>query len=89
MSKTDRFHRRKTSFFIARSALQTLSNPKTSLIRKRQMMQQLFGDYRHKMHEEDLARQKRLLFIFISFEILFSHPQVIVKSKPATTVKFH
>lgn len=74
MSRTDRSCRRKIFFFIARSALQTLSNPKTSLIRKRQMMQQLFGDYRHKMHEEDLARQKRLLFIFISFEVLCSHP---------------
>ncbi|CAF0910767.1 unnamed protein product [Rotaria sordida] len=42
----------------ARSALQTLTNPKTSLIRKRQMMQQLFGDYRQKMHVEDVARQK-------------------------------
>ncbi|CAF3393249.1 unnamed protein product [Rotaria sp. Silwood1] len=42
-----------------RSALQVLTNPKTSIIRKRQMMQQLFGDYRHKMHEEDVARQKR------------------------------
>ncbi|CAF1347123.1 unnamed protein product [Adineta steineri] len=42
-----------------RSALQTLTNPKTPFIRKRQMMQQLFGDYRQKMHDEDIARQKR------------------------------
>ncbi|CAF1013693.1 unnamed protein product [Adineta ricciae] len=42
-----------------RSASQVLSNPKTSFIRKRQMMQQLFGDYRQKMHDEDVARQKR------------------------------
>lgn len=31
------------------------------------MMQQLFGDYRQKMHEEDLARQKRLFFVFVHF----------------------
>ncbi|CAF0722574.1 unnamed protein product [Adineta ricciae] len=42
-----------------RSASQVLSNPKTSFVRKRQMMQQLFGDYRQKMHDEDVARQKR------------------------------
>ncbi|CAF2406181.1 unnamed protein product [Rotaria sp. Silwood2] len=42
-----------------RSALQVLTNPKASLIRKRQMMQQLFGDYRQKMHNEDIARQTR------------------------------
>jgi hypothetical protein len=24
------------------------------------MMQQLFGDYRQKMHDEDIARQKRM-----------------------------
>ncbi|UJR21496.1 hypothetical protein I4U23_024580 [Adineta vaga] len=42
-----------------RSALQVLTNPKTAFVRKRQMMQQLFGDYRQKMHDEDVARQKR------------------------------
>jgi hypothetical protein len=30
------------------------------------MMQQLFGDYRQKMHDEDTARQKRIFpIIFI------------------------
>ncbi|CAF2061316.1 unnamed protein product [Rotaria magnacalcarata] len=42
-----------------RSALQVLTNPKTSFIRKRQMMQQLFGNYRQKMQDEEIARQKR------------------------------
>jgi hypothetical protein len=42
--------------------MQVLTNPKTSLIRKRQMMQQLFGDYRQKMHNEDIATQKRMFF---------------------------
>lgn len=51
------------------------------------MMQQLFGDYRHKMHEEDLARQKRLLFISITLEIVFSSSQVTIKSKQAKQVK--
>jgi hypothetical protein len=68
------------SSLLARSALQVLTNPKTSFIRKRQMMQQLFGDYRQKMHEEDLARQKRLFFILILIEkllsILIGHNQI-------------
>lgn len=46
-------------FSSARSALQTLNNPKVSLVRKRQMMQQLFGDYRKKMQSEEEARRKR------------------------------
>jgi hypothetical protein len=31
------------------------------------MMQQLFGDYRQKIHDEDIARQKRILFLITSF----------------------
>ena len=42
--------------------MQVLTNPKTPLIRKRQMMQQLFGDYRQKMRDEDIATQKRMFF---------------------------
>jgi len=32
------------------------------------MMQQLFGDYRKKMHDEDIARQKRMFFNLIIFD---------------------
>jgi hypothetical protein len=59
------FSKNNHSSRLARSAIQVLTNPKASFIRKRQMMQQLFGDYRQKMKEEEDARQKRLLFLFV------------------------
>jgi len=48
------------------------------------MMQQLFGDYRQKMHDEDIARQKRMfsnliIFVFIEcfvFSLLLGHNQI-------------
>jgi hypothetical protein len=47
------------SAVLSQTALQILTNPKTALVRKRQMMQQLFGDYRRKMQEEEEATRKR------------------------------
>lgn len=49
------------------------------------MMQQLFGDYRKKMHEEEVARQKRLLnlcTLCFTFELFPSgHNQIHAATK--------
>jgi hypothetical protein len=55
---------------LAQSALQILGNPKTSLVRKRQMMQQLFGDYRQKMQEEEAAAGARTCLFRVHAESL-------------------
>lgn len=37
-------------------------------------MQQLFGDYRQKMHDEDVARQKRTYLLHFSVTHIFGFP---------------
>jgi hypothetical protein len=66
-------------YFIAQSALQVLTNPKTSFVRKRQMMQQLFGDYRQKMHDEEVTTRKRMFFKIVDLHldrIFLGHNQI-------------